>query len=93
MIPTNRPVSRAFVSFVSLISSYFSNNYTKESTSYFPNDYIKLNDLFEIQPKLLTVGITANWGEIDSKFTHPHILTPIDSSRLLSPHTTVIRGI
>jgi len=93
MVPTNRPVSRAFALFISLLCSYISNNKLKESTSYFPNNCTKLNNLLEIQPNLLTVGHNANRGKIDPKFRHRHIDTPIERSRLLSLDTTVIRGI
>lgn len=93
MVPTNRPVSRAFGLFISLLSSYISYYILKESTSYFPNYFTKLNNLLEIQPKLLTVGHNANQGKIDRNFRHRHIDSLIERSRLLSRDTTVIRGI
>jgi hypothetical protein len=58
MVPTKCPVSRAFPSYISLISNTY--NYNKlfmESTSYFPKGYIYINHL-EIQPKYLTDGLT-----------------------------------
>jgi hypothetical protein len=62
MVPTECPVSRAFTSYVSLINNIY--NYNKlimESTSYFPKNYIYINNLnnyLEIQPKFLTVDLT-----------------------------------
>ena len=62
MIPINSPVSRAFTFYVSLINNIY--NYNKlimESTSYFPKNYIYINNLnnyLEIQPKFLTVDLT-----------------------------------
>lgn len=93
MVPTNRPVSRAFGLYVSLLCSYISYYKLKESTSYFPNNYTKLSNLLEIQPNFLTVGHNANQGRIDPKFGHRHIDSQIERSRLLSLDTTVIRGI
>lgn len=61
MIPTKCPVSRAFVSYVSLLISYISIIYIKESTSYFPiNNYLSIiNDKYlEIQARGLTSDLT-----------------------------------
>jgi hypothetical protein len=93
MVPTKCPVSRAFISYVSLLISYISIINIKESTSYFPNKYFNLIDLIEIQPKFITGGITLNLenkGLIPSE-TGNH--TPSLISGLLSTDTTSIRGI
>lgn len=61
MIPTKCPVSRAFISYISLLISYISIVYIKESTSYFPsNNYLStINDKYlEIQARGLTSDIT-----------------------------------
>lgn len=62
MVPTECPVSRAFTSYVSLINNiYIYNKLIMESTSYFPKNYIYINNLnnyLEIQPNFLTVDLT-----------------------------------
>ena len=66
MVPTKCPVTRAFISYVSLLISYISIIYIKESTSYFPNKYsilnIKNKNYLEIQARGLTVDLTP-YGE------------------------------
>lgn len=61
MIPTKCPVSRAFVSYISLLITYISIINIKESTSYFPiNNYLStINDKYlEIQARGLTSDLT-----------------------------------
>lgn len=71
MVLTNSPVTRAFISYVSLLYSYI-NNYLlvvinillKESTSYFPNSkyyLFNLNNYLEIQARDLTLQITPKY--------------------------------
>ena len=65
MVPTKCPVTRAFISYVSLLISYISIIYIKESTSYFPNNnylVISNNNYLEIQARGLTVDLTP-YGE------------------------------
>lgn len=64
MVPTKCPVSRAFISYISLLLINIINIYTKESTSYFPSKYLIINKLTEIQPIFLTVGRTPNQEKI-----------------------------
>ena len=61
MVPTKCPVSRAFVSYISLLISYISIINLKESTSYFPNNnysIINSNNYLEIQARGLTSDLT-----------------------------------
>lgn len=61
MIPTKCPMSRAFVTYISLIISYISVINIKESTSYFPiNNYLLINNdnYLEIQARGLTSDLT-----------------------------------
>ena len=61
MVPTKCPVTRAFVSYISLIISYISIINIKESTSYFPNNnylVISNNNYLEIQARGLTSDLT-----------------------------------
>jgi hypothetical protein len=61
MVPIKCPVSRAFVSYISLLISYISIINIKESTSYFPiNNYLlTINDNhLEIQACGLTSDLT-----------------------------------
>jgi hypothetical protein len=75
MVPTECPVSRAFTSYVSLINNIY--NYNKlimESTSYFPKNYIYINNLnnyLEIQPKFLTVDLTPYDENKTPSIGHP----------------------
>ena len=62
MVPTKSPVTRAFVSYISLLISYISIINIKESTSYFPNNnYLVIannNNYLEIQARGLTSDLT-----------------------------------
>jgi hypothetical protein len=62
MVPTKCPVSRAFPSYLSLINNIYKyNKLLMESTSYFPKEYVYVNNLInnlEIHPKNLAVGLT-----------------------------------
>ena len=61
MVPTKCPVTRAFVSYISLLISYISIINIKESTSYFPNNnylVINNNNYLEIQARGLTSDLT-----------------------------------
>jgi hypothetical protein len=76
MVPTECPVSRAFTSYVSLINNIY--NYNKlimESTSYFPKEYIYINNLnnyLEIRPNFLTVDLTPYGENKTSYIWHPN---------------------
>lgn len=61
MVPTKCPVTRAFISYLSLLISYISIINIKESTSYFPNNnylVINNNNYLEIQARGLTSDLT-----------------------------------
>jgi len=89
MVPTKSPVTRAFVSYISLLISYISIINIKESTSYFPNNnylVINNNNNLEIQARGLTSDLTLDdenkvplFTEINGRancpFFVPHSLT------------------
>jgi len=61
MIPINSPVSRAFISYISLYINNISIYYLMESTSYFPyiNYFLlNINNYLEIQAHGLTDDLT-----------------------------------
>jgi hypothetical protein len=59
MVPTKCPVSRAFVSYISLLISYISIINIKESTSYFPNNnYLFINNSKYLE--ILARGLTSD---------------------------------
>jgi len=63
LVPTKCPVSRAFVSYISLLISYISIINIKESTLYFPNSnylVINNNNYLEIQARGLTSDLTPH---------------------------------
>jgi hypothetical protein len=97
MVPTKCPVSRAFPSYISLINNIYKyNNYNKlimESTSYFPKEYIYINNLInylEIQPKYLTDGLTPYDENETPSMGHPKQVLgrtlKVSDSRTLDSH-------
>ncbi len=79
MIPTECPVTRAFIFYISLLLIIISIYYLMESTSYFPNSKYKLNifdNYLEIQARGLTANITPYYEN-----GSPHILDPTPNSK------------
>jgi len=84
MIPTECPVSRAFSSFISLLTNNISINYRKESTSYFPNNkyYLEnINKYLEIQAIGLSVHLTPYYENEASTILDPTPNTKSAESR------------
>lgn len=80
MVPIDSPVSRAYYSYISLDNKYNYLYLLTESTSYFPYEYIYLNNLInysEIQPKYLTDDFTSYDENTVGKYCHPNKVSQI----------------
>lgn len=93
MIPSKCPVTRAFTSYISLLSIYISINNIKESTSYFPNNNyysIETNNYLEIRARGLTSDITPYYVSEAVTIADP---TPNTKPAVLMPRSRTLDSV